>query len=163
MAIPSTHEYQVERVLRLLGRLAAAASHPLPGHAGQPCQPCLVFDHAQGTEVGHGSLAGALPLARAGGKRSCDCIARGAGIHRGTCGQAGMPCVGSLFCGADQFTSTGTCLAGLVCDSSAAPDQPVCLLSCTTSSDCPRTDVFGCQAGLCRPWGLNISGGDAGP
>lgn len=71
----------------------------------------------------------------------------------GTCGQAGMPCVGSLLCGSGGFSSTGTCGAGLVCDSSAAPDQPVCLVPCATSSDCPRPDVFLCQDGLCRPAG----------
>ena len=69
----------------------------------------------------------------------------------GTCGKAGMPCVGSLLCGTGQFTSTGTCDAGLVCDSSAAVNEPVCLLPCATTADCPRADVWSCQTGLCRP------------
>lgn len=68
-----------------------------------------------------------------------------------TCGEAGMPCVGSLLCGTGQFTSTGTCTTGLVCDSSAAANQPVCLVPCTTNAECPRADVWSCQAGLCRP------------
>ena len=68
-----------------------------------------------------------------------------------TCGKAGMPCVGSLLCGSGEVTSTGTCDAGLVCDSSAAANQPVCLLPCTTNTDCPRADVWSCQSGLCRP------------
>jgi len=68
-----------------------------------------------------------------------------------TCGKSGMPCIGSLLCGSGQFTSTGTCATGLVCDSSAAANQPVCLVPCTTSADCPRTDVWSCQSGLCRP------------
>jgi len=69
----------------------------------------------------------------------------------GTCGTAGMPCVGSLLCGSGSFTSTGTCADGLVCDSSAAANEPVCLVPCTTVADCPRADVYACQAGLCRP------------
>jgi hypothetical protein len=69
----------------------------------------------------------------------------------GTCGQAGMPCVGSLLCGTGSFASTGTCAAGLVCDSSAAVNEPVCFVPCSTVADCPRADVYGCQAGLCRP------------
>lgn len=68
-----------------------------------------------------------------------------------TCGTAGMPCVGSLLCGSGQATSTGTCGAGLVCDSSAAENQPVCLVPCTVQDDCPRPDVWSCQSGLCRP------------
>ena len=72
----------------------------------------------------------------------------------GTCGKAGMPCVGSLLCGTGSFTSTGTCADGLVCDSSAAVNEPVCFVPCTTVTDCPRTDVYTCQAGLCRPAGL---------
>jgi hypothetical protein len=59
--------------------------------------------------------------------------------------------VGSLLCGTGQFTSTGTCATGLVCDSSAAANQPVCLVPCATNADCPRTDVWSCQSGLCRP------------
>jgi hypothetical protein len=74
----------------------------------------------------------------------------------GTCGKAGMPCVGSLFCGTGSFTSTGTCAEGLVCDSSAAPNEPVCFVPCTTVADCPRADVYACQAGLCRPAGLGL-------
>lgn len=69
----------------------------------------------------------------------------------GTCGEAGMPCVGSLLCGSGSFSSTGTCADGLVCDSSAAANQPSCFVPCTTVADCPRADVYGCQAGLCRP------------
>ena len=69
----------------------------------------------------------------------------------GTCGKAGMPCVGSLLCGSGSFTSTGTCDSGLVCDSSAAVNEPRCLVPCTTTADCPRADAWSCQAGLCRP------------
>jgi hypothetical protein len=71
----------------------------------------------------------------------------------GTCGQSGMPCIGSLLCGSGSFTSTGTCAAGLVCDSSAATNEPICLVPCSSSTDCPRADVWSCQAGLCRPAG----------
>jgi hypothetical protein len=71
----------------------------------------------------------------------------------GTCGQAGMPCVGSLLCGSGSFASTGDCDDGLVCDSSAAPNEPVCLVPCTTDADCPRQDVYTCTTGLCRPKG----------
>jgi hypothetical protein len=71
----------------------------------------------------------------------------------GTCGKLGMPCTGSLLCGTGGFTSTGTCDTGLTCDSSAADNEPVCLLPCTNDDDCPRTDVWSCQAGLCRPKG----------
>lgn len=71
-----------------------------------------------------------------------------------TCGSAGMPCVGSLLCGSGAFSSTGTCTQGLVCDNGGTPDQPVCLHPCTTVADCPRADVYACQAGLCRPTGL---------
>jgi hypothetical protein len=69
----------------------------------------------------------------------------------GTCGKAGMPCMGSLLCGSGSFASTGTCAAGLVCDSSAAVNEPVCFVPCRTVADCPRTDVYSCQTGLCRP------------
>lgn len=72
-------------------------------------------------------------------------------VYAGTCGQAGWPCVGSLLCGSGSFTSTGTCDAGLVCDSSAAENEPSCLVPCTTTADCPRPDAWSCQAGLCRP------------
>lgn len=71
----------------------------------------------------------------------------------GTCGKAGMPCVGSLLCGSGSFTSTGTCDGGLVCDSSDAVNEPRCLVPCTTTADCPRADVWSCQSGLCRPAG----------
>jgi hypothetical protein len=69
----------------------------------------------------------------------------------GTCGKAGMPCVGSLLCGTGSLTSTGTCDSGLTCDSSAAVNEPRCLASCTTIADCPRADAWSCQSGLCRP------------
>ena len=69
----------------------------------------------------------------------------------GTCGKAGWPCVGSLLCGSGSSTSTGTCDAGLTCDSSAAADEPRCLVPCTTAADCPRPDAWSCLAGLCRP------------
>ena len=72
----------------------------------------------------------------------------------GTCGSTGMPCVGSLLCGSGSLTSTGTCAAGLICDSSAAENEPVCFVPCTTVADCPRADVYTCQTGLCRPAGL---------
>jgi len=75
---------------------------------------------------------------------------------KGTCGQAGMPCEGSLLCGSGSLTSTGTCAAGLVCDSTAAVNEPVCLVPCTTVADCPRADVYTCQAGACRPPGLAL-------
>jgi hypothetical protein len=68
-----------------------------------------------------------------------------------TCGTLAMPCVGSSLCGSGSFTSTGTCNAGLVCDSSAAPNEPRCLVPCTTTQDCPRADAWSCQGGLCRP------------
>jgi hypothetical protein len=71
----------------------------------------------------------------------------------GTCGKSGMPCVGSLLCGSGSFTSTGTCDSGLVCDSSAAVNEPRCLVPCTTTADCPRADAWSCQSGLCRPAG----------
>ena len=71
----------------------------------------------------------------------------------GTCGKAGMPCVGSLFCGTGSFTSSGTCDSGLVCDSSAAVNEPRCLVPCATTADCPRSDAWSCQSGLCRPAG----------
>jgi hypothetical protein len=74
----------------------------------------------------------------------------------GTCGKAGMPCVGSLLCGSGSFTSTGTCADDLVCDSSSAVNEPVCFVPCTTVADCPRADVYGCQAGLCRPTSLGF-------
>ncbi len=73
---------------------------------------------------------------------------------KGTCGQAGMPCEGSLLCGSGSPTSTGTCAAGLVCDSTGAVNEPVCLVPCVTLAECPRTDVYTCQAGACRPTGL---------
>ena len=69
----------------------------------------------------------------------------------GTCGTVSMPCVGSALCGSGSFTSTGTCQAGLVCDSSAAVNEPRCLVPCTTVADCPRADAWSCQTGLCRP------------
>jgi hypothetical protein len=69
----------------------------------------------------------------------------------GTCGKAGWPCTGSLLCGSGGLTSTGTCDAGLVCDSSAAENEPWCLVPCTTTADCPRPDAWTCQAGLCWP------------
>jgi hypothetical protein len=69
----------------------------------------------------------------------------------GTCGKAGWPCTGSLLCGSGSFTSTGTCDPGLVCDSSAAENEPRCLVPCTTTADCPRADAWLCLAGLCRP------------
>ena len=68
----------------------------------------------------------------------------------GTCGKVGMPCVGSLLCGTGSFTSTGTCDSGLVCDSSAAVNEPRCLVPCATTADCPRADAWSCQSGLCR-------------
>ena len=71
----------------------------------------------------------------------------------GTCGKAGWPCVGSLFCGSGSFTSTGTCDTGLTCDSSAAVNEPRCLLPCASTADCPRPDAWSCQSGLCRPAG----------
>jgi hypothetical protein len=71
----------------------------------------------------------------------------------GTCGKAGMPCVGSLLCGTGSFTSTGTCDSGLFCDSSAAVNEPRCLVPCATIADCPRADAWSCQSGLCRPAG----------
>jgi hypothetical protein len=67
------------------------------------------------------------------------------------CGKAGMPCVGSSLCGSGSPSSTGTCDAGLVCDSSAAANEPRCLVSCQQDADCPRTDVWTCASGLCRP------------
>jgi hypothetical protein len=70
-----------------------------------------------------------------------------------TCGKAGMPCLGSLLCGTGSLISTGTCDAGLVCDSSAAVNEPRCLVPCTTTADCPRMDAWSCQSGLCRPVG----------
>jgi hypothetical protein len=72
----------------------------------------------------------------------------------GTCGQLNMPCQDSLLCGTGSATSTGTCSAGLRCDSTAAADQPVCLIPCATVADCPRADVYACQAAACRPTGL---------
>jgi hypothetical protein len=59
----------------------------------------------------------------------------------GTSGTAGMPCIGAA----------ETCAEGLVCDNGAAANQPLCLVPCTTDADCPRTDVWSCQLGLCRP------------
>jgi hypothetical protein len=67
------------------------------------------------------------------------------------CGKAGMPCVGSSMCGSGGPTSTGTCDTGLVCDSSAAANEPRCLVPCASVADCPRADVWSCTAGLCRP------------
>jgi hypothetical protein len=67
------------------------------------------------------------------------------------CGKAGMPCVGSSLCGSGSSSSTGTCDAGLVCDSSAAANEPRCLVPCQKDTDCPRTDVWSCTSGLCRP------------
>jgi len=69
----------------------------------------------------------------------------------GTCGKAGWPCVGSLLCGSGSLTSTGTCDAGLTCDSSVAENEPRCLVPCATAADCPRSDAWICLAGLCRP------------
>jgi hypothetical protein len=68
-----------------------------------------------------------------------------------TCGTLAMPCVGSSLCGSGSFTSTGTCNTGLVCDSSAATNEPRCLAPCSTAQDCPRADAWVCQSGLCRP------------
>jgi hypothetical protein len=70
---------------------------------------------------------------------------------KSTCGKVGMPCVGSLLCGSGSFTSTGTCDTDMVCDSSAAVNEPRCLVPCASAADCPRTDVWTCQSGLCRP------------
>lgn len=67
------------------------------------------------------------------------------------CGTLAMPCVGSSLCGSGSFTSTGTCSGSLVCDSSAATNEPRCLVPCSTAQDCPRADAWVCQAGLCRP------------
>jgi hypothetical protein len=67
------------------------------------------------------------------------------------CGTLGMPCVGSSLCGSGSFTSTGTCSGALVCDSSAATNEPRCLAACTTAQDCPRSDAWACRDGLCRP------------
>jgi len=71
----------------------------------------------------------------------------------GTCGKVGMPCVGSLLCGTGSFTSSGTCDSGLVCDSTAAVNEPRCLVLCASTADCPRADAWSCQSGLCRPAG----------
>lgn len=68
-----------------------------------------------------------------------------------TCGTLAMPCTGSSLCGSGSFTSTGTCSAGLVCDSSAAVNEPRCLVPCAAAQDCPRADAWSCQDGLCRP------------
>jgi len=59
----------------------------------------------------------------------------------GTRGTSGMPCAGAA----------ESCSEGLICDSSAAANQPRCLVSCANDVDCPRTDVWSCQSGLCRP------------
>lgn len=73
------------------------------------------------------------------------------GSATNTCGTLAMPCQGSSLCGSGGLTSTGTCSEGLVCDSSAATNEPRCLAPCTTTQDCPRADAWTCQAGLCRP------------
>ena len=65
-----------------------------------------------------------------------------------------MPCEASLLCGSGRLTSPGTCAAGLLCDSTAAVNEPVCLVPCTVVADCPRADGYACQAGACRPTGL---------
>jgi hypothetical protein len=72
-------------------------------------------------------------------------------MAKGLCGKAGMPCQGASLCGSGSPSSTGTCATGLVCDSSAAPNEPRCLVPCQNDTDCPRTDVWSCRSGLCRP------------
>lgn len=59
----------------------------------------------------------------------------------GTRGESGMPCVGAA----------ETCADGLVCASGAAANQRLCLVPCNTDLDCPRTDAWSCQLGLCKP------------
>lgn len=60
-------------------------------------------------------------------------------------GQAGMPCSGG---------SAETCADGLVCDSGVSTYDRLCFVPCATVADCPRADVYACQAGLCRPTGF---------
>jgi hypothetical protein len=60
-------------------------------------------------------------------------------------GQVGMPCGGG---------NAETCAAGLVCDSGLSANELLCFAPCATAADCPRSDVYSCQAGLCRPIGL---------
>lgn len=69
----------------------------------------------------------------------------------GTCGQTGMPCEGSLLCGSGSVSTTGTCADGLACDNSVVATEPVCRVPCATVADCPRSDVYACDAGLCKP------------
>jgi hypothetical protein len=59
----------------------------------------------------------------------------------GTRGTSGMPCAGA----------TQTCSEGLVCDAGAAATESLCLVPCAADADCPRTEVWSCQSGLCRP------------
>ncbi len=60
-------------------------------------------------------------------------------------GEAGTPCGGG---------SAETCGAGLLCESGLTSSDLLCFVPCTTVADCPRSDVYACQAGLCRPTGL---------
>jgi len=77
---------------------------------------------------------------------------QGEAVQLGTCGQAGMPCTGAYMCGTGSASATGTCATGLACaDDGRSATQLLCLMPCATMADCPRTDVFSCQAGLCRP------------
>jgi hypothetical protein len=123
--------------------------------AGQPVSLAVAVDACQGQQatVHSAAVIGTEPK----GIR-CTLASYGAmnwqADAAGTCGKAGMPCVGSLLCGTGSLASTGTCADGLLCDSSAAPNEPVCFVPCTTVADCPRVDVYTCQAGLCRPAGL---------
>lgn len=73
-------------------------------------------------------------------------------VDLGTCGQIGMPCTGAYLCGTGSPSTTGTCAAGLACgDDGRSATELLCLVPCTTAADCPRTDVWSCQSGLCRP------------
>jgi hypothetical protein len=73
-------------------------------------------------------------------------------VDLGTCGQVGMPCTGAYMCGTGSPSTTGTCAAGLTCgDDGLSASELVCLVPCTTTADCPRTDVWSCQSGQCRP------------
>jgi hypothetical protein len=127
-------------------------------HAAIPSNPITPFaitiDTCKGQQQAV-QLSGKLGTADAG--LACSFADYGAlnwqASATSTCGKAGMPCVGSLLCGSGSFTSTGTCDSGLVCDSSAAVNEPRCLVPCTTTADCPRADAWSCQAGLCRPAG----------
>ena len=66
-------------------------------------------------------------------------------IVHGVRGEVGMPCGGG---------SAETCTAGLLCDSELTASDLLCFVPCTTAGDCPRSDIYACQAGLCRPTGL---------